>query len=68
MRIRTGASNKREKQLVDAERGHVIVRVEVGIDMPCAFPCPVNCVVGGFEEVRIQMLTLGHSHSSSGKV
>ena len=34
MRIRTGASNKREKELVDAEKGLVIVRVEVGIDMP----------------------------------
>jgi hypothetical protein len=33
----------------------------------CAFSCPVNCVVGGFEEVRIQMLKLGHSHSSGGK-
>ena len=26
----------------------------------CAFSYPVNCVVGGFGEVRIQMLTLGH--------
>jgi hypothetical protein len=34
VRIRTGASNKREKELVDAERGLVIVRVEVGTDMP----------------------------------
>jgi hypothetical protein len=33
----------------------------------CAFSCPVNCVVGGFEEVRIQMLKLGRSHSSGGK-
>jgi hypothetical protein len=32
-----------------------------------AFSWPVNCVVGDFEEVRIQMLKLGHSHSGGGK-
>jgi hypothetical protein len=36
-------------------------------DFKNAFSGPVNCVVGGFEEVRIQMLKLGHSHSSGGK-
>jgi hypothetical protein len=32
------------------------------------FPSSVNCVAEGFEEIRIQALTLGHLQSSSGKV
>jgi hypothetical protein len=32
-----------------------------------AFSCTVNCVVGAFEELRIQILKLAPSHSSGGK-
>ncbi len=30
--------------------------------LACAFSCPVNCEVGGSEEVRIQMLGLSDAH------
>jgi hypothetical protein len=31
------------------------------------FSGSVNCVIGGFEKARIQMLALGHLHSSGGR-
>ena len=36
------------------------LNLSVTLEIILRFSCPVNCVIGGFEAVRIQTLKLGH--------